>query len=101
MPCTHRLIREFSVGTNRVGETIVSFERPGNLGLQFTAGPLGNEVLVGSIAPLTQAAQLTQLVPGLVLKSIYHSLTMRVELIGHFKSCTTDVYLHIVARMAD
>ena len=21
--------------------------------------------------------------------------TMRVELIGHFKSCTTDVYLHI------
>ena len=27
--------------------------------------------------------------------------TMRAELIGHFKPCMTDIYLHIVARMAD
>ena len=27
--------------------------------------------------------------------------TMRVELIGHFKPCMTDIYLHIDARMAD
>ena len=27
--------------------------------------------------------------------------TMRVELIGHFKPCMTEIYLHIVARMAD
>ena len=27
--------------------------------------------------------------------------TMRVELIGHLKSCMTEIYLHIVARMAD
>ena len=31
---------------------------------------------------------------------IYYS-TMRVELIGHFKPCTTEIYLHIDARMAD
>ena len=30
-----------------------------------------------------------------------HSATMRVELIGHFKPCMTDIYLHINARMAD
>ena len=27
--------------------------------------------------------------------------TMRVELIGHVKSCMTEIYLHIAARMAD
>ena len=27
--------------------------------------------------------------------------TMRAELIGHFKPCITEIYLHIVARMAD
>ena len=27
--------------------------------------------------------------------------TMRAELIGHFKPCMTEIYLHIVARMAD
>ena len=27
--------------------------------------------------------------------------TMRAELIGHFKPCMTDIYLHIDARMAD
>ena len=27
--------------------------------------------------------------------------TMRAELIGHFKACMTEIYLHIVARMAD
>ena len=27
--------------------------------------------------------------------------TMRVELIGHFQPCMTDIYLHIDARMAD
>ena len=26
---------------------------------------------------------------------------MRVELMGHFKPCMTDIYLHIDARMAD
>ena len=26
---------------------------------------------------------------------------MRAELIGHFKACMTDIYLHIDARMAD
>ena len=26
---------------------------------------------------------------------------MRVELIGLFKPCMTEIYLHIVARMAD
>ena len=26
---------------------------------------------------------------------------MRVELIGHFQPCMTDIYLHIDARMAD
>eukprot|EP01048_Picozoa_sp_COSAG05_P000400 COSAG05_NODE_11_length_38500_cov_831.349861_9_plen_37_part_00 len=26
---------------------------------------------------------------------------MRAELIGHFQPCTTDIYLHIDARMAD
>ena len=26
---------------------------------------------------------------------------MRVELIGHFKPCMTEIYLHIDARMAD
>ena len=26
---------------------------------------------------------------------------VRVQLIGHFKPCMTDIYLHIVARMAD
>ena len=29
------------------------------------------------------------------------SHTMRVELIGHFKTCMTEIYLHIDARMAD
>ena len=29
------------------------------------------------------------------------SVTMRVELIGHFKPCMTEIYLHSVARMAD
>ena len=28
-------------------------------------------------------------------------VTMRVELIGHFKPCMTDSYLHIDARRAD
>ena len=27
--------------------------------------------------------------------------TMRAELIGHFKACMTEIYLHIDARMAD
>ena len=27
--------------------------------------------------------------------------TMRVELIGHFQPCMTDIFLHIDARMAD
>ena len=27
-------------------------------------------------------------------------LTMRAELIGHFEACMTEIYLHIVARMA-
>ena len=27
--------------------------------------------------------------------------TMRAELIGHFKACMTEMYLHIDARMAD
>ena len=27
--------------------------------------------------------------------------TMRVELTGHFQPCTTKIYLHIDARMAD
>ena len=27
--------------------------------------------------------------------------TMRAELIGHFKACMTDIYLHIYARMAN
>ena len=27
--------------------------------------------------------------------------TMRAELIGHFKACMAEIYLHIVARMAD
>ena len=26
---------------------------------------------------------------------------MRVQLIGHFEPCMTEIYLHIVARMAD
>ena len=26
---------------------------------------------------------------------------MRAELIGHFKACMTDIYIHIDARMAD
>ena len=26
---------------------------------------------------------------------------MRAELIGHFKACMTEIYLHTVARMAD
>ena len=26
---------------------------------------------------------------------------MRVDIIGHFKPCMTDIYLHIDARMAD
>ena len=28
-------------------------------------------------------------------------ITMRVELIGHFQPCMTEIYLHIDARMAD
>ena len=27
--------------------------------------------------------------------------TVRVDTIGHFKPCMTDIYLHIDARMAD
>ena len=27
--------------------------------------------------------------------------TMRAELIGHFKACMTEIYVHIDARMAD
>eukprot|EP01048_Picozoa_sp_COSAG05_P017665 COSAG05_NODE_2452_length_3047_cov_1.466418_3_plen_72_part_00 len=27
--------------------------------------------------------------------------TMRADIIGHFKPCMTDIYLHIDARMAD
>ena len=27
--------------------------------------------------------------------------TMRAELIGHFKACMTEIYLHIDARVAD
>ena len=27
--------------------------------------------------------------------------TMRAELIGHFKACVTEIYLHIDARVAD
>ena len=27
--------------------------------------------------------------------------TMRVDIIGHLKSCMTEIYLHIDARMAD
>ena len=30
----------------------------------------------------------------------YYLLTMRAELIGHFEPCMTEIYLHIVARMA-
>ena len=30
-----------------------------------------------------------------------YSLRVRVQLIRHFKTCTTEIYLHIVARMAD
>ena len=29
-----------------------------------------------------------------------HIHTMRAELIGHFKACVTEIYLHIDARMA-
>ena len=40
---------------------------------------------------------------GLLYKltvELQHLRTMRVELIGHFKACMTDIYLHIDARMA-
>ena len=30
-----------------------------------------------------------------------YECAMRAELIGHFKPCMTDIYLHIDARMAD
>ena len=36
----------------------------------------------------------------LVPKTATH-IRVRVQLIGHFKPCTTEIYLHIVARMAD
>ena len=32
---------------------------------------------------------------------IQYACTMRVELIGHFKPCMTEIYLYIDARMAD
>ncbi len=37
------------------------------------------------------------------LRSVHKrpSLRVRAELIGHFKPCMTDIYLHIDARMAD
>ena len=31
----------------------------------------------------------------------HHHCTMRAKLIGHFKACMTEIYLHIDARMAD
>ena len=30
-----------------------------------------------------------------------NSSTLRVQLIGHFKACMPEIYLHIDARMAD
>ena len=33
------------------------------------------------------------------IDTCYH--TVRVELIGHFKPCMNEIYLHIDARMAD
>ena len=34
-------------------------------------------------------------------KDVPSLTTMRAELIGHFKPCMTEIYLHIDARMAD
>ena len=35
------------------------------------------------------------------VRALAASRTMRAELIGHFKPCMTEIYLHIDARMAD
>ena len=42
---------------------------------------------------------LINIVDLLIGASYWH--TMRAELIGHFKACMTEIYLHIDARMAD
>ena len=34
-------------------------------------------------------------------RRVHHSCTMRADIIGHFEACMTEIYLHIVARMAD
>ena len=39
--------------------------------------------------------------PPLRLLPLLLVLRVRVDIIGHLKSCMTDIYLHIDARMAD
>ena len=48
-----------------------------------------------AIAAREQTRHMLQVLTGII------RATMRVELIGHFKPCMTEIYLHIDARMAD
>ena len=50
-------------------------------------------------APPQAAGTRRILTPGPLLPR--DTPTMRAELIGHLKPCMTDIYIHIVARMAD
>ena len=40
-------------------------------------------------------------VSGAIELELVDQVRMRVQLIGHLLPCMTDIYLHIVARMAD
>ena len=65
-----------------------------------------------AILQIGRVIPLTGVIPCLVpLRSLYYRcahltlapplLRVRVQLIGHFEPCMTEIYLHIVARMAD
>ena len=61
--------------------------------------PTGGGVQQQQPPPPSREAEIrADMVSGITQQFSY---TIRVELIGHFKPCITDIYLHIDARMSD
>jgi len=54
-----------------------------------------------SFRSLNAIEELLSSATGLTSLTLVRLRTMRVQLIGHFEPCMTDIYLHIDARMAD
>ena len=60
-------------------------------------------LLIDPLLPTTTSGTIlcTSIYLCCLLYSVYDDCMMRAELVGHFETCMTDIYIHIDARMAD